>query len=422
MRRKTLEYTCPSHGGWGMVRSGMLVPESIQLFVSPPACGRHGALGAVRQGFKDRLFYLCLEESDIVSGYENAIEETAAEVFRRLKRRPKVMLIFVSCLDDLIGTDGDAVVFALSERFPDVQFRMCHMNPLSNDSETPPLVTLWKSVYSLMERKREMPEPRVNLIGSYRPVSRESEFFDALTGMGITDACHIGSCNTYEEFRDMGNNCLNLVVAPPAKKAAEQLKREQGMEYLSLPVTYAPERTKRNYELLWEKLEELGMDQNENKAEVSELLKKSMNCAKEAIALAKQKLDGRKICLDDSAFAAPFAAARFLYEQGFSVQAVYASEWDEEDTDYRWISENTDIMICNARVYTMVEQWKEKTDTVAIGLEAAYISGSRYVLPLFQDEEMYGFSATEQLMKKLCAAVEKPADLEKLVEQSGLVV
>lgn len=422
MRKKTLEYTCPSNGGWGMVRSGMLVPESVQLFVSPPACGRHGALGAVRQGFKDRLFYLCLEDSDIVSGYENAIEEAVEEVLLRLKERPKVILVFVSCLDDLIGTDTDAVIETLSLRFPDVAFRMCHMNPLSNDSETPPLVALWKSVYSLMERRKEMPEPMVNLIGSYRKVSRESEFFSFLKCAGIADACHIGCCQTYEAFRDMGNNCLNLVAAPSAEKAAEQLYREQGMEYLLLPVTYAPERTKKNYELLWEKLASIGINDRKKEQEAEGLLRQSLNEAKATIKLAKEKIGGREICLDDSAFAAPFAAARFLCEQGFAVKAVYVSEWEETDADYQWLSKNTGVELCNARVYSMVDQWKAESDTVAIGLEAAYISGSRYIVPLFQDEGMYGFSAAERLMNMLCAAMEKQADLQALIEQSGFVV
>lgn len=422
MRMKTLEYTCPSHGGWGMVRSGMLVPESIQLFVSPPACGRHGALGAVRQGFKNRLYYLCLEESDIVSGYENAIEEAVAEVLERRKERPKVMLIFVSCLDDLIGTDGDAVIESLSERFSDVRFRMCHMNPLSNDSETPPLVTLWKSVYSLMERQDKERRPMINLIGSYRPVDRESEFFTFLRYMGIEDACHIGNCKTYETFRDMGNNCLNLIVAPSAQKAAEQLRMEQGIEELLLPVTYDPGRTQKNYKALWNKLVELGFNSEDMEQQAADLVIRSQKKAKEAVAMAKEKTGGRPICLDDSAFAAPFAAARFLYEQGFMVEDVYVSEWEETDTDYQWLLQNTKVQIRNARAYTMVDDWKKDSDTVAFGLEAAYISGSRYVVPLFQDEGMYGFFATEKLMDMLSRAMEQPADLPALIEQSGFVV
>lgn len=46
----TLHYSSPAHGGWGVVRTVMLVPESYRLFVCPFACGRHGAIGVAYQG------------------------------------------------------------------------------------------------------------------------------------------------------------------------------------------------------------------------------------------------------------------------------------------------------------------------------------------------------------------------------------
>ena len=72
----TVHYCSPAHGGWGVVRVAMLVPESYQLFVCPSACGRHGALGAIEHGNKERLSYLYIDEADIVSGsYEDLILE-----------------------------------------------------------------------------------------------------------------------------------------------------------------------------------------------------------------------------------------------------------------------------------------------------------------------------------------------------------
>ena len=65
---KTLLYTSPAHGGWGMVRIGMLVPDSFQLFVAPAACGRHGSISASANGYRHRLAYYFLDEKDIVSG------------------------------------------------------------------------------------------------------------------------------------------------------------------------------------------------------------------------------------------------------------------------------------------------------------------------------------------------------------------
>ena len=72
-----LRYICPGNGGWGMVRIAMMIPESYELFVSPAACGRHGALGAVQHGIRDRLSYYFVEEKDIIEGYDAAVIDAA---------------------------------------------------------------------------------------------------------------------------------------------------------------------------------------------------------------------------------------------------------------------------------------------------------------------------------------------------------
>ncbi|HBK54497.1 MAG TPA: hypothetical protein DDZ44_11225, partial [Syntrophomonas wolfei] len=48
----SLRYCPPSAGGWGIIRVGLLVPESIMLFVSPAGCGRHGAIAGLQLGFR----------------------------------------------------------------------------------------------------------------------------------------------------------------------------------------------------------------------------------------------------------------------------------------------------------------------------------------------------------------------------------
>ena len=70
----SLHYSSPAHGGWGVLKMGQLVPESYQLFVSPAACGRHGALAAKMEDRKNRVSYVFLSEADIVSGgYEDTL-------------------------------------------------------------------------------------------------------------------------------------------------------------------------------------------------------------------------------------------------------------------------------------------------------------------------------------------------------------
>ncbi|MBP3925716.1 MAG: oxidoreductase [Clostridium sp.] len=444
MGKNCLEYTCPSHGGWGMVRTGMLVPESHQLFICPSACGRHGALGAVKQGFKKRLSYLYLEESDIVSGYDQAIVEAAGELFDRLGYRPKVLLVFVSCLDDLIGTDCDAVIEELSERYPDVKFRMCHMNPISGDSEEPPQKGIWKNMYSLLERESNSLKNRINMIGNLLPVHPDSELHTFLHCLGMEKVCQAASCTTYEEFRDMGNNCLNLVAAPFADRAAQLLKQREGMEYVNAFVSYDFEEIDRNYRAIAEKLKELGMAKEPGitkepgmtkdpgmTAEETEglpalraehVLEEARRKAEQAVKKAREIVGDQKLFLDYSAFVRPLKAARFLLEQGFQVAGVYLKEMDTEDPDYRWLEEHAEVELIKVNGPDMVNAWKLNGEGISIGAEAAYVTGSGHAAVMFQDEGLYGYYAVTRLMELLADAVREEIDLEKTIHQLGLVV
>ncbi len=458
--RGSLEYTCPSHGGWGMVRIGMLIPECHQLFVCPSACGRHGALGAIQQGFKDRLSYLYLEESDIISGYDNAICEAVGELLKRLAKRPKVILVFVSCLDDLIGTDCDAVIDELSMRYPDVQFRMGHMNPIATDSDEPPLVNTWKNVYSLMEWSGEERKPAINMLGNYVPIHEKSEIFEIMKVLGV-EIHHIGNYSTYEELRDMGNHYFNLLLSSKVEKAARLLKRTQGIEYVEGHITYDLKEIRDNYKLMFDKLVKIGQENgNEelfgNGRELSDSKKSAMEAknseieaimdeyekkALKSIEAAREKIGKRRIYIDYSAFGKPLEAAKFFNENGFNISRVYVKDMDEDSEVYRWLLKETDIEIIKANKHDTVKKWKAKDNngilvenegeasgteslegSISVGMEAAYISGSPHVVPVFQNEGMYGFHGICLLMEKLCQSVDEVADLEKVIQQAGLVV
>ena len=66
----TLHYSSPANGGRGVVRIGMMMPESVELFVCPFACGRHGAISAMKQELKGRLSYLYINQSDVIKSHD----------------------------------------------------------------------------------------------------------------------------------------------------------------------------------------------------------------------------------------------------------------------------------------------------------------------------------------------------------------
>ncbi|MEE1071085.1 MAG: nitrogenase component 1, partial [Cellulosilyticum sp.] len=233
----TVHYCSPAHGGWGVVRVAMLVPESYQLFVCPSACGRHGALGAIEHGNKERLSYLYIDEADIVSGsYEDLILEGVDALLEALEEMPKAMFIFVSCLDDLLGTDHVAILDVLNKKYP-IKFQVGHMNPITNGSKTPPPVTLQRKMYELVEGQGEKAET-LNLLGNFVPLEENNELFDVLSQLGIKEIKHISEQKTFKAFEEMGESKYSLVLRPEAKVAAEDMKRHNKIDYRFLPVSY----------------------------------------------------------------------------------------------------------------------------------------------------------------------------------------
>ena len=87
---------------------------------------------------KDRLFYLYVDQKDIVDGYDDLIPHAVEEVLAVLKKRPRAFYIFVSCLDDLLGTDHEALRESLGKCIRTFIFSPAIMNPISLGSKTPP--------------------------------------------------------------------------------------------------------------------------------------------------------------------------------------------------------------------------------------------------------------------------------------------
>ncbi|MGL6220769.1 MAG: nitrogenase component 1 [Lacrimispora sphenoides] len=413
----TLHYTSPAHGGWGVVRLAMLVPESYQLFVCPFACGRHGALGAIGHGLKDRLSYLYIDESDIVSGgYEDLIPEAVAELLETLEKKPKVLMIFVSCLDDLLGTDHESILAVLREQHKDVRFTFCHMNPITLDTDNPPPVNIRRKMYGLLEPS-EGKMRQVNLIGNPVQIRPESELFAFLQAMGIHQVNHIAQFETFEAYQQMAAAQWNLVTAPPGVKAAMDMKERLNIDFELAYTNYREEDILNTYERLMEKLAD--------KENVRFDLETYQRKARQAVMEAREAARNRPVFIDDTAVIFPFAAARAFIEAGFHVAGIFARTVGEAEKKHAdWIHEHMpEIQIINPIGYDIPSKIGVfPKDGIAIGFEAAYVTRSRHVYGLVNNEGNFGFDGIIRLMQGLVHAVQVEEDLETLIKNYGLVI
>lgn len=411
MFEDTVRYTSPSHGDWGVVRIASLVPESYALFVCPFACGRHGALGAIQQGFKNRLSYIYITQEDIIEGYDDTIIQGVDELLSRLEERPKAIMVFVSCLDDLIGTDLDALMETLHGRHPDVTFRAGHMNPITLDTKSPPPVTIQDTMYSFLEPAGET-DDAVNLLGNLEAVDPRSELFRVLKGMGIKRVRHISDYKTFADFQQMAKSSYNIVLSPAGTAAARHIEQKHGIPFFALPVSYDIDKIQEQYEKL---ASVLGGETGGLRDEIL--------CAKNEITRTRKELEDTPVAISSSAVVKPFELACALKKYGFRVAAVMAQEVLPIDREgFEQIGGDRDIRIIQPEHPDVIRFENRMPEAVAIGFDAAYITGSRHIVNLSGDQRMFGYHGVRMLMEQMRGALHTESDLKELLEEYGVVV
>lgn len=413
---KSLFYSSPAHGGWGVLKIAQLVPESYQLFVSPAACGRHGALAACLDGRKSRVSYLYLKEENIVSGdYEQILIDAVHDILEYLGKRnrtPKVLSIFVSCIDDLLGTDHEALIDELSELYPDMRFVFCHMNPTSTDTGVPPLVNVQNKNYSLLDRTNER-DNGVNIIGTLEKIKENSEFFTILHQMGVSDIRHISYYHTFEEYNAMAKSRLNLVVAPSARYSAINMEKKHHMPHVEVFTSFSLKQIKDNYERIAVALD----------TDCPDITEYEEQC-REELAKTAQTLRNMPVIIDGEAILKPYELARTLLENNINVVRIYEQQLlDCDKENFAWIMENhPEVEFRQPQNPKASFREQYPGEPLAIGYSAAYLTYAPHVVDITTQHGLYGYQGLCDLLQMMCKAAVDETDLKELLDTKVLVV
>ena len=113
----TLAFNSPGAEGFGVKRAGLAVPGSIMLIVAPGCCGRNTSLISSMREYDNRFFYLMMDETDIVTGrHLKKIPKAVEEICESLEQKPSVVMICITCVDALLGTDMERVCRKAEEK------------------------------------------------------------------------------------------------------------------------------------------------------------------------------------------------------------------------------------------------------------------------------------------------------------------
>lgn len=407
-----LHYCPPSAGGWGIMRVGLLVPESVLLFVSPAGCPRHVAIAGIQLGFKKRLFLLHLDEMDIVTGqHMERIPQAVAEILATCQPRPKAMLIGTTCIDALLGSDYAGLAQELEAKH-EIPVRICRMVPIEMDGKAPPPLAVQEAIYDVLRPSNEK-ERAINIIGSFAPIDAESEFYEVMTAAGVRKVSHIAACTSLEEFQMMSRASHNLLIKPGGRLAVRQMEKKLGIPCCFAPVAYGLQTIAQAYRTIGEFLGvELRTEQYHEEAQ-------------EAIQSYQGTMGSLTIGVGSTPNASPFELARALTEYGFQVPYIFANLILDFDLQHvEWLKHHApDIKVFTNVHPSMVDfLGLNLTVDLAVGFDAGYFCSGARTVSLTLDNQPYGYRGVLSLFREMLQALENPQNHREQMYASGMVI
>ena len=232
---------------FGVKRAGLTIPGSVMLLISPRCCGRNTAALGADGALADRFAYLLLDENDIVTGkHLSRIPEAVQAFIASRRERPSCVLLCLTCVDALLGTDMERVAKKATEA-AGLPVRPCYMYALTRESTRPPMTQVRETVYSLLQ-----PRPRVatsaNILGFFAPLDKGSELWSYLERMGLKKVRQLGYMESYAAYQEMAEANFNLVLNGEARAAAAMLERKLKQPSIELQRLYQTDKIHNQYQ------------------------------------------------------------------------------------------------------------------------------------------------------------------------------
>ena len=407
----TLAFNSPGAEGFGVKRAGLAVPGSIMLIVAPGCCGRNTSMISSMKEYNNRFFYLCMDETDIVTGrHLKKIPKAVASICESLEKKPSVAMICITCVDALLGTDMERVCRKAEEK-AGLPVRPCYMYALTREGRKPPMVHVRQSLYSLLEPGHKKGNV-VNLLGYFSPLVDDCELYILLQEAGVKTIHEISRCEDFEEYKKMSEANFNLVLHPEARFAAEDFHDRLKIPFIELRRLYQIDKIGSQYQAFGAAL---GIEFH------AEEQKKQAQKAIESF---------RKVCPDpvfavgECANADPFELSLALVKYGFKVAEIYGTITGENFIYIRQLkklSPQTKIF-SNMEPTMLYYDPTESGVTLTIGKDACYYHPNTKGIHWNEERQPFGYAGVRRLFEALELAVTELAEgnvLQKQVEVIG---
>ncbi len=387
----TLDFNSPGAKGFGVKRAGLAVPGSVMLLVAPGCCGRNTAL-LNELGYNERFFYLLLDDTDIVTGrHLTKIPKAVKELCGELDYTPSAVMICITCVDALLGTDMERVCRKCEEA-AGVPTVPAYMYALTREKRLPPMAGVRRSVYSLLKPQKRISN-ECNLMGYFAPMYDSSEIYELLGSAGIKKVRELARCKTFEEYEELSRANFNLVLNPEARYAAQDLEARLGIPFIELVRMYRIDKIRNQYRLLGQAIGA--------KLDDSQYYEK----AKSTIEAFKAKHGELTFAVGECVNADSFELSLALTEYGFKVSEIYGTVGERNFVFIKKLAQlSPDTKIYSNLSPTMLGYEREGDIDMVIGNDARYYHKDIRGVDLNDEAQPFGYDGVIKLFEALDTA------------------
>ena len=406
-----LEYATPARGTWNIVHTGMLIPEAHEIFVCAASCLRGVVLTAAEMHAEDRFSTVEIKEHNLLDGdMEELLIDGVSDIIEKLPKRPPAVLVYTSCVHHFAGCDLEMVYRELRDRFPDIDFTDCYMNPIMRKSGMTPDQLMRSRLYMLL-KERAKKESAVAIIGNDLPTRESSELMEILKAAGLK-IHEITSCKTYAEYQEMAESSYYISYNPAAVAGGEMLSERLGGEHLYVPFSFDYEEIDAGFEMLGKTL---GI-------EIPDFTEKRKAC--DAAKKETLELIGKTpITIDYTYCTRPLCLARMLLDAGFHVEKVYVDAIiGEEKADFEYLQNHFPKLLLYPTVHSSMRFManREIGNGLAIGQKAAYFENTNHFVNVVQGGGMLGYDAVLHTLELMREAYLEEKDMRSLIQIKGM--
>ncbi len=398
----TLYFNSPGAKGFGVKRAGLAVPESVMLLVSPGCCGRNTSLFRSAPEYKDKFFFQLLDDTDIVTGRHltkipKACEELLEVLEKQNKKRPSAIMICITCVDALLGTDMERVCRKVTET-TGVPAVACYMYALTREKRLPPMAAVRTSVYSLLEKQEKRNSADINIMGYFTPLFDSSEIYPLMKSLGVKNIRELSRCESFDQYKEMSKANFNLVLNPEARAAAQNMQERLGMPFIELLRLYRIDKIHNQYKSLGDAL---GANLDD-----SQYYEK----ARKTIDDFKKKHGEVVFSVGEITNGDPIEMALMLVEEGFKVKEIFATVGE---LNFRFLKRLAELSpetlvysnLSPSMMYFLESKESDEKIDVCIGSDAMYYHPDVPNVEWCDDEQPFGFDGVIKLFERLDAAL-----------------